>query len=344
MKINFIGIVGMLFVAIMISICHFYRSWDIPWPFVILSTGAFFGIITVWTMEREDLLMLEIEQAKGDYIHYFTPPLYLSFILCSLSLLMDFEGFWSWTLVFLLCVFIGFTTLTFLFSWGLVGFSKLKLNIYGIFGFMLMIFMATMMHTNVSYSYPGGYVQLGNSAYDHDGYKHIQDNSRWTVEDSLPQLNMTRLYAHDDNPKIIDFKHLENLNKIHDYVLERKRVHVGSKRMKHSYVVNTNEMRRDWFIPGIAFNPSLPWFFIIFTTIIFWISLILFSIAKIKDNGKIDIRLIISIYLTYLFFSLSLSINATGFWIWVGIFILCLSTGIGLPFLLIRKIKSKQKI
>jgi len=324
----------MLFIAIMISICHFYKSWDIPWLFVVISTGTFFGILTKWTIEREKSQNEYIQGSsrdRDDYIHYLTPPLYCSFLLCSLSLFIEFEGFWSWTLVFLLCVFIGFTVLTILFSWGLNGFSKLKINIYGIFGFMLIIFMATMMHRNASLSYSEGYIQIGNSVYNSS--KYFSDGPK---ADEIDTLN--RLYECDSNPMIIDFKHIENLNKTIDFVYEYRKANQVSRRNWF------DKMRRDWFITGIAFNPSLPWFFIIFTTIIFWISLLLISIGKIKNKEKIDIRHIISIYLTYLLFSLSLSLNSTGFWIWTGIFILCISIGIGLPFLLIRKIKSKEKI
>ncbi len=296
MKINFKGLLAIFIIGIMIFICHFYRNWDIPWIFVIISTSVFFGVLTFYSID-EDINSIKMKKK-------ITPELYLTYILCILSLLIDFNGFWSWTLVFLLCVFIGFTFLTVFLSWG-IDERKLnfKINFYGIFGVISIIFMILMMRMNVTHDY---------------SYKELKyrDSNIYTLSkseiDTLANFNV----VFDNNPSIIDFNHGKKINVMQE-------------------VIDANIVSRDWFIKEVAFNTKLPWFFIISSTLLFW--LILFINLEDLIRKTYDIRYAISIYLSYILCSLSLSINAIGFWTWTGILIACISIGIGIPHLLLKK-------
>jgi hypothetical protein len=96
MKFNSRGVIGLLAIGFMLILC-INRSWNIPWGFVVLST-VFVVVLTIGTKIDYELKIEPRIEIGG----------YISYLLCSLSLFLTFEGFWFWTAIFILCFSVGF--------------------------------------------------------------------------------------------------------------------------------------------------------------------------------------------------------------------------------------------
>lgn len=100
MKVNIHGLIGLIAIGAMISVCA-YRNWNIPWLYVLLASFAYSGVIIIMSAQESpiDDELLELQIIWGSH---------LSYLLLAGGIFINVTGFWENVAIFITAISLGF--------------------------------------------------------------------------------------------------------------------------------------------------------------------------------------------------------------------------------------------